>query len=442
MIKRLITIVMFLCLNSIPAAWAETFEKTYDNGLKLIVREDHRAPVVVSQLWYHVGSSYEHDGITGISHTLEHLMFKSTENAATGDFSRIVAENGGNDNAFTGKHYTAYYQRIASDRLEICLQLEADRMTGLLFDETEFRREMEVIKEERNLRIDNNPLARFYERFMATIFIESPLRHPVIGWPQDIEQLTMQQVIDWYRRWYAPNNATLVIVGDVHFEEVDMLVKRYFSSIKSQQLVRVNRRMEAPQDGFKMIQGYGESSLAYLLMAYRTPVIGQLDDPADAYALEVLSGILDGGRSARFSRYLQREQEVAISVSAGYDAFDRLEGLFTITATPKPGVTLENLQKAVEAQLDRLKTEAVSEQELQRVKAQVISGRVYDRDSTFYTAMQIGMLETAGLDWQLLDDYLIQIKQVDAADIQRVAKRYLVKNGLTLGQFWPQSERP
>lgn len=442
MIKRLVISVLFLCLNCIPASWAETFEKTYDNGLKLVVREDHRAPVVVSQLWYHVGSSYEHDGITGVSHALEHLMFKSTENTATGEFSRIVAENGGSDNAFTGKHYTTYFQRIASDRLEICLRLEADRMKGLLFDEAEFRREIEVIKEERNLRVDNNPLARFYERFMATVFIQSPLRHPVIGWPQDIEQLNMRQTIDWYKRWYAPNNATLVIVGDVHFAEVDTLVKRYFSPIKSKPVISVKRRREAPQDGLKVIQGYGETSTPYLLMAYRAPVIRRLENPADAYALDVLSGILDGGSSARFSRYLQREQEVAISASAAYDAFDRLEGLFTITAIPKTGVTLEDLQSAVEVQIDRLKTEAVSEQELQRVKAQVISGRVYERDSTFYTAMQIGKLEAAGLDWQLLDDYLTQIKRVEAEDIQRVAKRYLVENGLTIGQFRPQSERP
>ncbi len=442
MVNRLVTTALFLCLNCIPASWAETFEKTYDNGLKLIVREDHRAPVVVSQLWYHVGSSYEHDGITGISHALEHLMFKGTENTASGEFSRLVAENGGSDNAFTGKHYTTYFQRIASDRLELCLRLEADRMTGLLFDEAGFKREMEVIKEERKLRIDNNPLARFYERYMATIFIESSLRHPVIGWPQDIEQLGRQQVIGWYKRWYAPNNATLVVVGDVHFAEVDTLVKRYFSPINSKAVVRAKPRLEAPQDGMKVIQGYGETSTPYLLMAYRAPVIGRLDDSADAYALDVLSGILDGGGSARFSRYLQREQEVTISASAAYDAFDRLEGLFTITAIPRAGVTLQDLQTAVEVQIEGLKNEAVSEQELQRVKAQVISGRVYGRDSTFYTAMQIGKLEAAGLNWQLLDDYLMQIKRVEAEDIRRVAKRYLVKNGLTIGQFRPQSERP
>lgn len=440
MFKIVTGVCLSLCL--VLPSYAETFEKTYDNGLKLVVREDHRAPVVVSQLWYHVGSSYEHEGITGISHALEHMMFKATNQTAAGEFSRIVAENGGSDNAFTGKHYTAYYQRIASDRLEICLRLEADRMTGLLFDEEEFRREMEVIKEERNLRIDNNPLSRFYERFMASVFIESPLRHPVIGWPQDLDQLTIQQAKDWYRRWYTPANATLVIVGDVRFDEVDALVERYFSPIESRPPKEIKARLDAPQDGMKLIQGYGEISTPYLLMSYRAPVLRRLQNPVDAYALDVLAGILDGGNSARFSRYLQREQEVAISASADYDAFDRLQGLFSITAIPKAGVTLKQLQAAIESQIDRLKTQAVSEQELKRVKAQVVSSRIFDRDSTFYTAMQIGMLETAGLDWHLLDDYADLVERVNADDIQRVARRYLVKTGLTLGQFWPESERP
>ncbi len=442
MVKPFIIAALLLSLISIPLSRAETIEKTYDNGLKLIVREDHRAPVVVSQIWYHVGSSYEHDGITGVSHALEHLMFKSTEQTASGEFSRIVAEHGGSDNAFTGKHYTTYFQRIASDRLEICLRLEADRMKGLLFDEEEFRREIEVIKEERNLRIDNNPLARFYERFMADIFARSPLRYPVIGWPKDIERLDMQQTMDWYKHWYAPNNATLVIVGDVHFGEVDAMVKRYFSPVKSKPVTRAKHRLEASQDSPKVIMGYGKTSTPYLLMAYRAPVIRQLDNPADAYALDVLSSILDGGSSARFSRYLQREQEVAISASVSYDAFDRLEGLFFITAIPNTSVSLQDLQDAIELQIEKLKRKAVSEQELQRVKAQVISDRVYNRDSIFYTAMQIGKLETAGLDWRLLDDYPAQIEQIDTGDIQRVARRYLVKSGLTSGQFRPLSEEP
>ena len=422
--------------------FAASLEKVYDNGLKLIVLQDHRAPVVVSQLWYHVGSSYEHEGITGVSHALEHLMFKSTENVAAGEFSRVVAENGGSDNAFTGKHYTAYFQRIASDRLELCIRYEADRMNGLIFDADEFEREMDVIREERSLRVDNNPLSRFYERFIAAVYSRSSLRHPVIGWPEDIRQLELHEANEWYQRWYVPNNATLVIAGDVQFEEVDELVMKYFSGIPSRPLQPVKSRPEPPQDGLKVIQGYGQTSTPYLLMAFRAPAITQLDDPVDAYALEVLAGILDGGSSARFSRFLQREQEIAVSLSVSYDAFERLQGLFTITAVPSSGITLDALQNAIMQQIDRLKEVVVSDEELERVKAQVISSKVYERDSIFYSAMQIGMLETAGLDNQLIDSYVSQIERIGVDDIQRVARRYFVETGLTLGEFWPESKRP
>lgn len=431
-----------LSMALVQPLFAGTIEKTYDNGLKLIVLQDDRAPVVVSQLWYHVGASYEHEGITGISHALEHLMFKSTGNAAAGEFSRLVAERGGSDNAFTGKHYTTYFQRIASDSLELCIKYEADRMNGLVFDTVEFEREMDVIREERSLRVDSSPLSRFYERFMANVYTRSRLRHPVIGWPEDIQQLELDELKQWYKRWYVPNNATLVIAGDVQFEAVDELVTKYFSAIPSRPLQPVKSWSEPPQNGLKVIQGYGQTSSAYLLMAFQAPAITQLDDPADAYALEVLSGILDGGGSARFSRFLQREQEIAVSASVSYDPFERLQGLFSITAVPSAGITLQALQDAVMQQIDSLKEVPVSEEELKRVKAQVVSSRVYERDSLFYSAMQIGRLETAGLDRQLLDSYVAEIERVGADDIRRVAKRYFVETALTLGQFRPESKRP
>lgn len=421
-------------------AQAASFEKTYANGLKLVVREDNRAPVVVSQIWYRVGSSYEHTGITGISHALEHLMFKATSNTPSGEFSRLVAENGGLDNAFTGQHYTTYFQQIASNRLELCIRLEADRMKNLLFDEDEFIREIEVIKEERSLRIDSNPLGRFYERFLATAFLRSPLRNPIIGWPEDIARLQMTEAEDWYRRWYSPSNATLVIVGDVSFEEVDTLVQKYFLDIASTPREAVRPAPLIEQNGMKQLDGYGDTSSPYLIMAYQAPVINTLDNLSDAFALDVLRGILDGGGSARFSRYLRRGDELAISASAGYDPFDRLQGLFTISAMPKPGVTLQVLQDAIEKQIQNLKSETVSDAELDRVKAQVVSGRVYDQDSMFNMAMQIGLLETAGIDWRLIEQYVDHIQRVSAEDIRRVARQYLNRKSLTLGKFWPEEE--
>ena len=442
MARSLIAMAWLLALFVSSPLQAATFEKTYDNGLKLIVREDHRAPVVVSQIWYKIGSSYEHSGITGISHALEHMMFKATKNTPSGEFSRLIAENGGRDNAFTGKHYTAYYQRIGRDSLELCLRLEADRMKNLVFDVDEFRREIEVIKEERSLRVDNNPLNRFYEQFLASVFLQSPLRNPTIGWVEDLDQLELGEAREWYQRWYSPNNATLVIVGDVEFSAVDKLVEKYFGDINSMSIKAEKTRPEPPQNGLRQIHGYGEVSSPYLIMAYRVPVLNQLDDPADVFALDVLGGILDGGGSARFARFLQRGDEVAISVSAGYDAFERLEGLFTFSGTPKPGISLEELQKAIEDQIIRLKKEVVGADELERVKAQVVSGRIYQQDSMFGMAMQIGLLETSDIGWQLIDDYVDHIQRVSVEDVQRVAQRYFKSENFTLGKFWPEVNRP
>ncbi|MBL4762510.1 MAG: insulinase family protein [Gammaproteobacteria bacterium] len=195
--------------------------------MKIIVREDHRAPVVVSQVWYKVGASYEHDGITGVSHVLEHMMFKGTDNLKPGEFSEIISANGGRENAFTGRDYTAYFQRIASDRLEICLKLEADRMRNLVLTEAEFAKEIEVVKEERRMRTEDNPNALTYERFIAAAFLNNPYRNPVIGWMQDLDSLTVEDARQWYKRWYTPNNATLVVVGDVKAQDVFKLAKKY-----------------------------------------------------------------------------------------------------------------------------------------------------------------------------------------------------------------------
>lgn len=315
-------------------------------------------------------------------------------------------------------------------------------MQNLVFDAVEFEREMDVIREERSLRVDSSPLSRFYEQFIANVYTRSRLRHPVIGWPEDIQQLELDEVRQWYEQWYVPNNATLVIAGDVGFDEVDALVTKYFSAIPARPLEQVKVWDEPPQHGLKIVQGYGQTSSAYLFMAYRVPGIAQLEQPDDAYALEVLGGILDGGASARFSRFLQREQEIAVSASVSYDPFERLQGLFSISAVPSAGVTLQALQEAILQQLESLKEAAVSEEELARVKAQVISSKVYERDSLFYSAMQIGRLETSGFDSELLDSYVTEIERVDADDIRRVARRYFVETGLTLGQFRPQSERP
>ena len=419
---------------------AEVHEYQLDNGLKLLVKEDRRAPVVVSQLWYRIGSSYEHDGITGVSHALEHMMFQGTEKYPAGEFSRIIAENGGNDNAFTGRDYTAYFQTLEKSRLEISFELEADRMRNLLLTQQEFEKEIEVVKEERRLRTEDNPVAYLYESALATAFQTSPYRYPIIGWMADLHGLTVADLRAWYERWYAPGNAVMVVVGDVEHEAVHRLAQQYFGPIEAGAPMTVRALSEVRQQGIKRLTVKRPAELPHLLMAYKTPVLRAQEDPAawEPYALEVLAGVLDGGYSARLETNLVRGQEVAASVSASYNMSSRLDNLFTIQASPARGVSMDELEQAVREQLRQLQQGEICAAELERVKAQVVSGDVYERDSLFYQAMELGLYETVGLPWRLAEEYVPKIQSIRPEQVQQVANKYFQDDGLTVAVLEPQ----
>ena len=427
-------------LMTIPViTMANVTEYQLDNGLKLIVKEDHRAPVVVSQVWYKVGSSYEQNGTTGISHQLEHMMFKGTENLGPNEFSQIIAANGGNENAFTGRDYTAYFQTLEKDRLEVSFRLEAERMRKLVIDSAELLKEREVVAEERRMRTEDNPQALLSEAFNATAFVNSPYHHPVIGWMSDINHYEADDLRKWYQKWYAPNNATVVIVGDVQTEAVLALAKQYFGQLKPETTGQLKPQIEIEQRGKRMIEVKAPAELPYMMMGWKVPVVATIDKGSswEPYALEMLAGILDGGASARFSRNLVRGEEVAANVGAGYGLFSRLADVFTVAGTPVKGKTIADLQQAVMKQITQLQTELVSEQELNRIKAQVVANAVYERDTVFYQAMQIGMLETIGLDWRLGDAYVDNIQAVTAEQVQAVAKKYFNNQGLTVAELIP-----
>ncbi len=417
----------------------QVHETTLSNGMKVLVKEDHRAPVVVSQVWYKVGSSYEDNGITGISHVLEHMMFKGTEKHATGEFSRIIAENGGRENAFTGRDYTAYFQQLEKSRLPISFELEADRMRNLTLPQAEFNKEVEVVMEERRLRTEDKPRAMTQEQFFATAFISSPYHNPIIGWMDDLKNLTVDDLKTWYARWYAPNNATLVVVGDVKATEVFKLAERYFGKLAPSDVTALKPRPEIPQLGMRNITVKAPAKLPYMLMGYKVPVVNTAAEEWEPYALEMLAGILSGSNSARFPRELVREKQIAAGVNVGYDLFARQEDLLVIDATPAEGHSIEEVRSAIDKQIKRIKTELVSEEELARIKAQVVAHKVYEQDSVFYQAMQMGLLETVGVGWQKLDEYPERIRAVTAEQVQAVAKKYLVTDGLTVGILEPQS---
>ncbi|MBS1223601.1 MAG: peptidase [Proteobacteria bacterium] len=428
-----------LGLTLAPAAFAATpvHEFTLANGLKVLVREDHRAPVVVSQIWYKVGSSYEPSGLTGISHLLEHLMFKGTPNVPGGEFSRLIAANGGDENAFTSRDFTAYFQTLEKERLELSFRLEADRMRHLLLKPEDVTREAQVVAEERRLRTEDQPEALTQERFHAAAYITSPYRNPIIGWMQDIQSIRPDDLKRWYQQWYAPNNATLVVVGDVDPARVRELAEKHFGPLPPSDLTPPRLEQDIPQLGERRIAVKTPAEVPYVALGYKAPTFKIATEDWEPYALDVLDGVLDGGNSGRISRNLVRGSQVAAAAGTGYNPTARLEELFVLAGNPAPGRTNTELEQALRAEVTRLREELISQEELARVVAQVAATDVYQQDSLFYQGMRLGTLETVGLGWNRLDDYVQRIQAVTPEQVRAVARKYLTDDRLTVATLEP-----
>jgi zinc protease len=420
-----------------------THEFSLDNGLKVIVREDHRAPVVVSQLWYKVGSSYETPGQTGLSHALEHMMFKGSRKLGPGEASRILRELGAEENAFTSDDYTAYYQVLARDRLSVALELEADRLASLKLPAEEFAREIEVIKEERRLRTDDKPSSLAYERFKAMAYPASGYHTPTIGWMADLERMTVEELRAWYQAWYAPNNATLVVVGDVSASEVKVLAERYFGDIPTRAVppAKIPRELAAP--GERRITLHLKTQLPSLMLGFNVPGLATAEQPRQVHALRLIATLLDGGYSARLPTRLERGEELVSGASAWYDAQPRGDSLFVLSATPnvQTGKTLAQAEAGLWRELQDLQQNPPSAEELARVRAQVIAGLVYERDSITSQATAIGRLETVGLSWKLMDQELAELEAVTPADIQSAAKTFFTRDRLSVAHVLPEEKR-
>ena len=436
--KSYLLFIALSCGIAQSVAQAEVFEHTLANGLKIVVKEDHRAPVVVQQIWYKTGSMDERTGVTGIAHVLEHLMFKGTKAVPMGEFSKRIAAAGGRENAFTSYDYTAYFQQLHKSKLPLAMQLESDRMRNLDLTAAEFAKEIKVVMEERRMRTDDEPHALMQEKMMAAIYQEHPYQHPVIGWMSDLEVLTVGDAKAWYDRWYAPNNATLVVAGDVKAAEVFALAQRYYGAIpKRAQPVRRNFT-EPQQIGIKRMMVKAPAELPHLVMSYHTPVIKDPVQDWKPYALEILAGVLDGNESARLNKHLVREQQVASEVGAGYDSASRGPSLFTLEATPSEGKSVNDTEVALRQEIALLIKDGVSVEELKRVKAQVTAGEVYKRDSVFYQAMQIGQMESIGLGHRAIPLMLEKLQAVTAEQVQQVAKEFLQDDNLTVATLDPQ----
>jgi zinc protease len=369
---------------------------------------------------------------------LEHMMFKGTKAVPAGEFSKRIAAAGARENAFTSTDYTAYFQQLHKSQLPLAMKLESDRMQNLNLTAKEFSKEIKVVMEERRMRTDDEPQSLMNEIMMSTIYQEHPYHNPVIGWMSDLQVLTVNDAKVWYNRWYAPNNATLVIAGDVKPGEVFALAQRYYGAIPKHVLPARRNYTEPQQVGIKRLVVKAPAELPQLVMAYHTPTLKNPRQDWKPYALDMLAGVLDGNESARLNKHLVREQQVASAAGASYDSTSRGPSLFTLDATPSTGKTVQDVEAALREEIALLVKDGVSEDELKRVKAQVMAGEVYKRDSVFYQAMQIGQLESIGLGYQAIPVMLEKLQAVTAEQVQQVAKEFLQDDNLTVAVLDPQ----
>ncbi len=425
------TLVLLMTFG-LTSSWsvARTVSEVLPNGLTVVIKEDKRAPVAVSQIWYKVGAVDEISGQTGLSHALEHMMFKGTKKTAAGEYSRRIAAMGGSDNAFTSNDQTVYYAKIAANRLPEVLALEADRMVNLNFSDTDFVNEMKVIREERRMRTDDQPNGVLYEALYANAFIANPVRTPVIGWMNDLEQLKAEQLRTWYRQWYAPNNATVVIVGDVDPQETLKNIRQQFGKIKSQKLPERQLTAEPRQTGVKRVQVSAPSELPVLALAYKVPRLQNIDDKMP-YALSVLSAVLDGHEASRLGKRLVREKQLALSVGAGYDGLSRGDSLFLLTGVPTQNISLDELEQQLIAQIAEIAKNGVGEEELSILRNQSDAYDVYQKDSMYSQAMSIGNLQLNGFSYQDEDRIKQNEQNVTIRDVQKAAQS-LIEDNLTV----------
>jgi zinc protease len=430
-----LTILTMLAPLTATSQATQVQEFVLDNGLKVLLLEDHKSPAVTFQVWYRVGSRNEKDGKSGLSHFLEHMLFKGTRKLKPEEYSRIIAKNGGRSNAFTSSDVTVYFATMSRDKIGIEIELEADRMANALLGETYFEPEKKVIQEERRLRTEDNPVSALGEVAGAVAYMVHPYRRPVIGWMDDIQNLTRQDLVDYYKLYYAPNNAFIVMTGDFSTQEMLPKIKAAFGNIPRGPEPPKVRAEEPPQQGERTVTLKKEAELPFVLMYYHTP---NLKSP-DSYALDVLSVVLAGGRSSRLYHDLVYQKRLARSVDADYNGLAIDPSVFSVSAQLMPGKEPAEIEREMDRLLEQMKAELISDRELQKAKNQIESEFIYAQDSIFGQAMKIGYYEAVG-GWRLMDGYLDGIRKVTREDVQRVAKAYLDRDRRTVGVLLPTKE--
>jgi zinc protease len=452
-VRRLPALVLTLCLGT--AALAQTSvpapveQFTLANGLTVIVKPDHRAPTVAHMLWVRVGSMDEVDGTSGVAHVLEHMMFKGTAKVKPGEFSKRIAALGGRDNAFTARDNTAYHQQIPASKLEDVMRLEADRFMNNQWADDEFKREIEVVKEERRLRTEDSPRAMLYEQMTAMTFMASPYRRPVVGWMSDIEAMTPDDAREFYRRWYVPANAAVVIAGDVDVAQVKKLAEKYYGGIAARAVPVRKPRVEPVQAGVRRMDFKAPASQAYVSMIFKVPKLEPADLAApgagasrDALALTVLAAVLDGYSGARLDRALVQQTRVADSAGASNGLMGRGPQVFSLDGVPAAGKTAQQVADALREQVARVAREGVSEAELNRVKTQWVASETYKLDSVFNQARELGSQWVQGLPLDASERIIAALRTITGPEVQAVAAKYFGDDQMTMATLLPQPLDP
>lgn len=430
-----ILIIFLLWIFPVAVYGVEVKEYVLKNRLKVLIIEEHKAPVATFQIWYRVGSRQEPLGKSGLSHFLEHMMFKGTEKHGPSVFSKIIQKNGGTDNAYTTKDYTAYFELFPSDRIKVPIELEADRMQNLMLDIEEVNSEKNVIMEERRLRYEDDPQNSLYEEVVAAAFKVHPYQRPVIGWMSDIKSIDRDDLRKYYKTYYSPDNAVIVIVGDVSADDMIENVKAVFEKIPNRFSVEKVISEEPDQKGERRVYLKKEAELPYIILAYHTPCFPH----EDSYALDVLSLILSNGKSSRLYQSLVYEKKIALSVSSDYSGFHKDPFLFFFSATAYPGRDIKEVEEALYSEIEKIKDVPPSEYEVQKSKNQIEASFIMDQDSIFMQAMNYGLFEMLG-DWRLIEKYLEGVKGVTPKDVQKVAMKYLTEDNRTTGILIPKKK--
>ena len=436
---RLLTAVLLSNVLATAARAGEITDYQLDNGLQIVVIEDHRAPVVVHMLWYRAGAADEPAGKSGIAHFFEHLMFKATDDMEAGEFSDVVAANGGSDNAFTSQDYTAYYQRIAADRLGLMMQMEAERMRDLLLTEEDIETEREVILEERAQRTDNNPNALASEQMTAALYMNHPYRIPVIGWRHEVENLSREDALAFYRRFYAPDNAVLVVAGDVEPEEVLALARQYYGPLAPTGDLPVRKRpSEPPQLAERRLQfSDPRVSQPYLRRMYLAPERNP-GDQKEAAALTYLAEILGGnGATSVLGNALQFDQQIAVYANAGYSATSYDPDTFGLVVVPVPGVSLQEAEDAMDAVIAQFMQDGVDPEQFERIKMQIRASEIYALDDVNGIAQRYGAALTSGLTIADVEAWPDILQAVTPEDIMAAARDVFDRDRSVTGWIMP-----